>query len=407
MSEKALKNQLSLKELELNSVLEITQAINNNLPEDSLFKIYDFTIRANLNISRLALYVLESKWVCKVNFGTENNFKPIHELPDEYSNITDIEPIDYGVEKSLFGEFDFVIPVLHKTEVLAYVFAGIDENQSETLNTTFLQAISNLLIVAIENKRLARRELNEQAFQKELEIAKDVQKYLFPDSLPNGIRLKMEASYLPHHTVGGDYYDYIPINKNQFLICIADVSGKGIPAAIMMSNFQASLRTLTRQTPNLSEIVAELNYQILDNAKGESFITFFVAIYDHSVNSMVYVNSGHNPPILVDQNKEMRLLTEGSTILGIFHPLPFINEGFISDLENFMFFSYTDGLTETSNITGEEYGSDRLEEYIRQNHHKKLSVIHEEILAEIDLFRGNEQLRDDITMLSCRVKAQG
>ena len=174
----------------------------------------------------------------------------------------------------------------------------------------------------------------------------------------------------------------------------------------MMSNFQASLRTLTRQTPNLSEIVAELNYQILDNAKGESFITFFVAIYDHSVNSMVYVNSGHNPPILVDKNNNVKLLTEGSTILGIFHPLPFINEGFISDLESFLFFSYTDGLTETNNITGEEYGSDRLEEYIRNNHHKNLNLIHDEILADIDQFRGDEQLRDDITMLSCRVEAQ-
>jgi sigma-B regulation protein RsbU (phosphoserine phosphatase) len=103
----------------------------------------------------------------------------------------------------------------------------------------FIQALSNIIIVAIENKKLARKQLEQEAFRKELEIASDVQQFLFPDKLPNTERLKMEASYLPHDLVGGDYYDFIPINKNQFLLCVADVSGKGIPAALMMSNFQA------------------------------------------------------------------------------------------------------------------------------------------------------------------------
>src|SRR5690606_29458738 len=121
---------------------------------------------------------------------------------------------------------------------------GLDKNEDGSVDEDglrFIQALSNIIIVAIENKKLAAKQLAQEAFRKELEIASDVQQYLFPESLPNTDILKVEASYLPHDIVGGDYYDYIPINKDQFLICIADVSGKGIGAALMMSNFQASL----------------------------------------------------------------------------------------------------------------------------------------------------------------------
>ncbi|RLD20554.1 MAG: hypothetical protein DRI71_10205, partial [Bacteroidetes bacterium] len=292
---KDYRKQYHLKQMELNSLLEITESINNNLPEAALYKIYDFTIRANLNIDKYAFFVFENEWDAKVSYGTSIDLKDFGSLPaklmelQEISMITDV--------KAPFDQFKVAIPILHKSKLLAVVLAtGSDANQTD-LNTIFLQAISNLIIVAIENKRLARRQLQEEAIRKELEIAKNVQNFLFPDTLPDGVRLKVEASYLPHHSVGGDYYDYIPINKNQFMVCIADVSGKGIPAALMMSNFQASLHTMLRHTSNLTEIIEALNYQIFESSKGESFITFFAAIYDHELNTMVYVNAGHNPPV--------------------------------------------------------------------------------------------------------------
>ena len=117
--------------------------------------------------------------------------------------------------------------------------------------------------------------------------------FLFPKELPYGKDLKIFSSYEPHKMVGGDYFDYIPIDENQFLICIADVSGKGIPAALLMSNFQASLRTLIRQTTKLEKIVRELNYQILQNSNGESFITFFVAIYNKTLKDKSHVMAKH------------------------------------------------------------------------------------------------------------------
>jgi phosphoserine phosphatase RsbU/P len=407
MSELSLKSRYEIKELELNALLEITQAINNNVPEDSLYKIYNFTLRSNLNIKKLALYVLDERWSCKVSFGTETSFLKV-QLPDCFKEITEISKL-CDFEETPLSEFNLVIPVTHKKTTLALVFAGGIDNEEAPIDGQesfkFLQALSNIIIVAIENKKLARRQLEQEAFRKELEIASDVQQFLFPEKLPNTEILKVEASYLPHDRVGGDYYDYIPINKSQFLLCVADVSGKGIPAALMMSNFQASLRTLLRQTPNLKDIVEALNYQVMENTKGEKFITFFGAIYDINLKTMVYVNAGHNPPMLWDRKHGIRTLEDGSTVLGAMHPLPFLNEGFITDLDDFLLFCYTDGLTETMNDDGKEFGIEPVINYFNQPDTpvKKLQTIHQDLIVQLDTFKGNMGYHDDITLLSCRI----
>lgn len=405
MNEIELKKQIERKELELNSLLEITQSINNNVPEESLYKIFNFTLRSNLNIKKLALFVLDEIWNCKVNFGTKNNFQKL-KLDDRFKLIKNIHRME-EFDECEFHEFDMVIPVAHKSETLSLIFVGglnsnNDHDRDESIK--FIQALSNIIIVAIENKKLARKQLAQEAFRKELEIASDVQQFLFPERLPYTERVKMEASYLPHDLVGGDYYDYIPINKNQFLICVADVSGKGIPAALMMSNFQASLRTLLRQTPNLKEIVEALNYQVMENTKGEKFITFFGAIYDLSLKTMVYVNAGHNAPILMDKKNGIRLLEEGSTVLGAMNPLPFMNEGFVTDLDEFTLFAYTDGLTETVNEDGVEFGLNSLLDYFEKNKNQDIKIIHQDIIVALDGFKGRNGYRDDITMLTCRVE---
>lgn len=406
MSELSIKSKFEIKELEINALLEITQAINSNLPEESLYKIYNFTLRSNLNIEKLALFVLDDEWDCKVTFGTKKRFNRADLLP-EFKTIQDITHLK-NFKECDFTVFDLIIPVAHKDKTLALVFVGgLDKRDaySHDDGIKFIQALSNIIIVAIENKKLARRQLEQEAFRKELEIASDVQQFLFPEKLPNTDMLKVEASYLPHDHIGGDYYDYIPINKNQFLICVADVSGKGIPAALMMSNFQASLRTLLRQTPNLTDIIEALNFQVLENTKGEKFITFFAAIYDIRLKTMVYVNSGHNPPLLWTKKDGIRLLEEGSTVLGAMHPLPFLNEGFVTGLDEFLLFCYTDGLTETIDADGHEYGVNRVIDYFSQpeTYVKDLKTIHQDIIVSLDQFKGRMGYHDDITILSCRV----
>lgn len=410
-----LRTQYELKELELNSLLEVTQAINNNLSEESLYKIYNFTLRANLNIQKLALYVLNEEeegthlWECKTNFGTEISFSNImlneHFLP--ISEITQVESLE---DPGFFDEFDIAIPVSHKKSMLALVFVGglqkEIEGQPTEIGTTFIQALSNIIIVAIENKKLARRQLAQEAMRKEMEIARQVQQFLFPKELPREKGLHVEASYMPHHSVGGDYYDFIRLTANHFLLCVADVSGKGVPAAILMSNFQAALRTIVRQTMNLGEIISELNYQVMQSANGENFITFFIAIYDQEQHNLHYVNAGHIPPVLVGADKEVRLLDKGTVMLGSFHPLPFLNVGEITDIDDFTLFAYTDGLTETFNQQEEEYGLERLQQFLQKHKDLELQDIHRALFKELDDFSEGDENHDDVTFLSAMVNTK-
>ncbi|HEY8400256.1 MAG TPA: PP2C family protein-serine/threonine phosphatase [Cytophagaceae bacterium] len=396
-----LNNKLHLKQLELNSLLEITQAINANLSEESLYKIYHFTLLANLKIKKLALYVLDKDWDCKVNFGTLKNYKkkPICDKVLEFATITEINEQYEG-----FEEFDLAIPVTHKSRVLAYVFVGgiKEREENEEADISFVQTFTNIIIVAIENKKLARKELAQEALRKELEIAKEVQTLLFPKSLPDNNHVKIHATYIPHQTIGGDYYDYIPLDDSSFLVCVADVSGKGIPAALLMSNFQASLRTLIRKTTALREIVKELNHIILNNANGERFITFFIAVCNYKKRKLKYINAGHNPPILLN-NGEIISLDRGTTILGVFPNLPNIEEAEIDLEDNAFLFSYTDGLTETENEEQEEFGVERVKEVLTCFQNKNLEQLHRSLLEKLNEFKGKGNYCDDITCLSCLI----
>lgn len=404
MESKKYKRRFEKRDLELNALLEITQAINNNIPESSLYKIYNFTLRANLQIKKLALYVFDEKWACKVNFGTIADFSKI-EIPESLlslKEITLLSPKDNGD----FGEFDSLIPIYHKSKLLAIVFVGDlekIEDGEEVDSTRFIQALSNIILVAIENKKMARRELLQEAMRKELEIARQVQQYLFPKHLPALPHFAMEASYLPHRNVGGDYYDCLLLDEDRYLVCIADVSGKGVPAAILMSNFQASLRTLVRKADTLTEVVEELNIQVRQSSNGENFITFFVALIDLKQKSLEYINAGHNPPVVISSDGQLQKLEKGTTVLGMFEPLPFIEAEKLF-LESYLLFAYTDGVTETENESHDFYESERLEGFlIKESNGRDLKVLHQKLMAELEAFKGSVAYGDDITFLSCKV----
>lgn len=414
MDSQNLLNQYALKELELNSLLEVTQSINNNLPEDSLYKIFNFTLRANLQIKKLALYVLNEhdgeaeSWECKTNFGTETDFSQIELLPD-FFRIDAITEINDFTNAGVFNEFDILIPVSHKDRMLALVFIGgvatttaTDDNTPE-ISTNFIQALSNIIVVAIENKKLARQQLEQEAIRKEMEIARQVQQFLFPKEMPDEEGLRMLATYLPHYSVGGDYYDFIPLSSGQFILCVADVSGKGIPAALLMSNFQAALRALVRKTSDLKEIIRELNYQIFQSANGENYITAFIALYNRTNFTLRYVNAGHTPPMIICDNGKIHMLTEGTLILGSFDPLPFLREGMMENLKDFLFFGYTDGLTETFNAREEQFGIERLEDFLLKNYDQNLKKMHETLIETLNQFSGSGEHHDDITFLSLKV----
>jgi phosphoserine phosphatase RsbU/P len=400
LSGDSLDNKLHLKNLELNSLLEVTEAINANVPEESLYKIFHFTLIVNLNIKKLALFVRDQEWACKASYGVPSDIKS-RSLSDEILQLKEISRNDGKVKG--FEDFGLIIPIAHKSRILAYVLVGGMKDYEGQTDISFIQTFSNIIIVAIENKKLARKQLEQEAMRKEMEIARDVQQRLFPSTLPDSRELKMHASYLPALMVGGDYYDYVMLDKDSFLVCIADVSGKGMSAALLMSNFQASLRTLARQTHDLKEIVKELNINIKSSAKGDRFITFFGAVFNTASRTITYINAGHNPPVLLFSTGEMHILEKGTTVLGAFDELPFIEEGKIAYTSETLLFAYTDGLTETANESDEEFGLENIRKFVKNNYKNDLKEMHKSLFAELNAFKGRKAYPDDITFLSCYI----
>lgn len=239
------------------------------------------------------------------------------------------------------------------------------------------------------------------SIQNESYIARKVQEGLIPNSLPSTKKLKITSSYMPHFALGGDYYDYIPLSQDKFLICIADVSGKGIPAALLMSNVQASLRTMARQSQNLKKIVEELNFQINLRGLSERFVSIFLSVYSFKSKELEYVNCGHPHPIIYHNNK-VETLDKGSTVLGMFPDLPKFAVSKIKIKEGFKLFCYTDGIIEARNDFGDFYGSKRLMSLFNSKKSKPKKFI-KSVIEDLNEFRGKNLTDDDITLLMTKV----
>lgn len=408
MESKGLQHQLEIKELEIKALLEITQAINNNVPEDALYKIFKFTALSNLKFTKLCLYVRDQDWSVKVNFGTLNNFTTV-KLETVFTGIRKLHRISDLIKTGPFTELNLVVPIAHKGEIISLLFVGHSDEQLKEKTADerlgFLQALSNILVVAIENRKLAKKEVEQEALRKEMEIASDVQQLLFPERLPKSGKVTLEAIYLPHDRVGGDYYDFIPLSDNRFVICIADVSGKGVSAALLMANFQATLRSLVVQNSDLIQVVEKLNSRLFEITKGDRFITCFLALIDSETKKIMYVNAGHNPPIAVEQSGQLHFLEKGTIVLGAMPFLKSLQAGDFKLTDSITLFCYTDGLTETLNEEGSEFGINWLLNYFRTYPFPELNKLHQDIIIQLDDFKGKNPYQDDITMLSCRINS--
>ena len=242
-----LESQIRLKDFKLNSLLEITRAINTNQKVNKIIELYSFIVREQLGYDRFVLFNHQNEWNCLLRVGYKGKVNNI-DIESELSRFEEITMIQSS-QSRLLSEFDVVVPVQHKGRALAYLLVKGVENDARHLSSdinymSFVQTLTNIIVVAIENKRMAKLKVKQEAYKKELEVAKTMQKLLFPEQLPTNKRMDVSAKYTPRHEVGGDYYDFIPLGDDEYIICIADVSGKGISAAMLMANFQATIRTL-------------------------------------------------------------------------------------------------------------------------------------------------------------------
>jgi sigma-B regulation protein RsbU (phosphoserine phosphatase) len=267
---------------------------------------------------------------------------------------------------------------------------------------SFIQTLANIIVVAIENKRMAKINIKQERLKKELEVASAMQQLLFPSSLPTNKRMDISAMYKSRHEVGGDYYDFIPLGNDEYIMCIADVSGKGISAAMLMANFQATLRTIFQYREfNMEELLFELNQKVMSSAKGEKFITFFIAHYDATRRKMSYVNAGHNHPFLTN-GRNYEPLDKGTIGLGMLDELPFLNVGETELGPNTTLVLYTDGVVELENEEEEFFGAERLVKLVKNYYPLSMGDMNSLIFSKLDEWKGPLELVDDTAIFSCR-----
>ncbi|NQX98339.1 MAG: PP2C family protein-serine/threonine phosphatase [Flavobacteriales bacterium] len=358
-----------------------------------------------MKIGKLVLYSNSGKeWTQELCIGTTCELINVN---DDLLGINEIKVLSSNSNKNL-DPFDVIVPVFHKSEPLAYLLLGDFDGEKIEVSPiikhlTFIQTLTNIIIVAVENKRLYKENLKQIAIKKEMELASEMQTMLFPKNLPNNSEIEVSAQYSPHQLVGGDYYDFIELNRDEIAFCIADVSGKGVPAALLMSNFQASLRALIKRTSSLSELVIELNKNILANANREKFITAFIGKYNLQTRNLQYINAGHNPPLLL-VGHQFKSLSDGCTILGMFENLPSVTEKNITIAKDSLLTCFTDGVVEQPNSKNEEFELDNLEKSILLNKEKSTQQIINAIISKLDDFKKEIEYKDDIALLCLRLK---
>lgn len=394
----------SVKDVKLNALLEMTKAINNNVTTSQLLDIYQEILENRLKVGKLVLFSFTTEWTCILKYGVGKDYNHLVFEP-ELLDIKEIETISYS-KGNLSKRFEIVIPVYHKKTPLAFVLLGdLDEKKIEMSSAIkhlpFIQTLTNVMIVAIENKKLYKSSIQKATIQKELELAQGMQKLLFPTNLPNIEELEMNALYLPHQQVGGDYYDVIWINEVELVFCLADVSGKGVAAALLMSNLQAALRVLLKYTQNLTEIVIDINQLICDNAKGEKFISLFIAKYNIGTRKLSYINAGHNSPILLNNNQIISL-DKGCTLLGISNPLLALETDALLVSPQSILFAYTDGLTDTVNSNDDSLSIEEIKNILINNKQSNCEFINKAVLYYLEEFKGEMPFIDDIAMLTCK-----
>ncbi len=400
---------INYKQLELDAVLEITQAINRNTSAVDLCKIYGFTLRAHMGVQRMAVvYLDDPDWELLMIQGLKEDFIQLNEI-DQWCNADEEISLLKDTDLRIRKEFDVLLPVRHKGRCIAFVLIGnLNEIKERQLPVSFdekikfIQTVTNIIIVAIENKRLFKKHVEQQAIQKEMELARKVQKMLIPADLPS--TLDIAAIYRPHHSIGGDYYDVFELSPKNLLICMADVSGKGVGAALLMANFQALVRVLARESRSLTELVSILNERVEEITKGDRFITVFIALYNTETKELSYINAGHPPPIVCKKNG-IEELSKGCIILGAFPDLIKVEEGRLSLEDDSILLIYTDGLTELSNSKGELFNEDRLYEFATKNQELSPDDFLDSLISEMNAFKREEPYSDDISVLCWKISA--
>jgi len=266
-----------------------------------------------------------------------------------------------------------------------------------------LTACAPQLALMIENGRLTARIVAQEKIRRDLALAAEVQRRLLPDAPPERDTAAVAAVSLPARSIGGDYFDFIDVGDRRLGIALADIAGKGIPAALIMSSVRMALRVLASEPgASLPDLVARMNHVLHEATPSNSYATFFYARLDDETRELRYINAGHLPPLLVRSGK-LQELTTGGSVIGLFDGMSY-EEGGVSLQPGDVLVAFTDGVPEAQNAAEEEFGDARLKELLTQIAHLGAQEIAARLLAELKAWIQDASQYDDLTFIVLKVR---
>lgn len=301
---------------------------------------------------------------------------------------------------------EITIPICHGEQVI-----GVLNLESDTLGAyhegflDILVALAGEAGIAIKNAQLNEEAIKSEELQKEMEIAGKIQQAILPQEFPHVENLDMAGKSIPCFAVGGDFYDVLKLNESQIGICIGDVSGKGVPGAIMMSVLYTSFRGKVFEFKTTSEMVFALNNILCTNTAEGRYATFFYCTLDYERLVMYYTNAGHNPPLIRKKSGDWIKLREGGFVLGFLPDQEYRQMTQLIDHGDIIVL-YTDGVTEVFNGHDELFGEDRLKKIISDHKDQSAKEIKNHIIDAVRAFAPDTEQQDDITLVVIKVEQQ-
>lgn len=265
----------------------------------------------------------------------------------------------------------------------------------------FVESISVHAAIALDNARLHRDSIERQKLERELALARTIQRGLLPEAPPTLDGFDIAVRHETSLQVGGDYYDFIALSPTTQLFLVADVEGKGAPAALVMSNLQATLHTLVRHVHSIEGILYNLNERILEGTRGGKYMTMFLGLLDLPRRGLHYVNAGHLPPVVVRESGPISL-TEGGMVVGLM-PNARYKRGFVQLQPGDVVTTWTDGISEADNKAEEQYGVERLVARILASRALPAREIVDSVFAEVAEFSKGGEHQDDQVLMAVKV----
>lgn len=321
------------------------------------------------------------------------------------ANINELGITD--TEKPLLSGINLIIPINHKNELIGVLTFGCKRSGKafSEEDIDLLKSFASQSAVSLENTRLNVEQINNQKYEEEVNIAKRIQNSLLPKEESAHSRLIISGYSEPARDIGGDFYDIINISDDKVLVAIADVSDKGIPAALYMSQVQAVLQFASKIFTSPKEMLSEINKQIYSQFSRNSFVTILLALFDLSLNKVQVARAGHTPLIRLRGSMVENIYTKGIGI-GLDKDNIFntnIEELTLDILPNDLYMLYSDGVSESMNAHKDLYGSARIEQLILQNQNASPDTIKSTLLASLRTFSQNTEMHDDITFVILKI----